>query len=240
MYYNDNRCPNQLYNNSNNKFTSSSGHTLKRRREWHVEKGRRKVLKVLFKEATLISRKGRSNKIMPSTPSFTTRPGIVNRLHASSDILPRMRTRLQPMHTKLPLILLFLSCLCFGYAHAVAECTSGNSLSCFHCNSHVDPFCADPFNWTTLPPVKECDGCCVKIVQHIDTPNWKVRRGCTDNLDINMFMVDHVCMSEGGGKGKMCFCEDDECNAATRPSAGPSAATAIISTLLFLLHHTSD
>ena len=52
------------------------------------------------------------------------------------------------------------------------------------------------------------------------TANWKVRRSCTDKVDINMFMVDHVCMSEGGGRGKMCFCEENECNHASRTIHG--------------------
>ena len=48
----------------------------------------------------------------------------------------------------------------------------------------------------------------------------KIRRSCTDDIDINLFLVDHVCMSEGGGKGKMCYCKQNECNGAEQTAAG--------------------
>jgi len=115
-------------------------------------------------------------------------------------------------------ILTLVICFSFGVALASKECQGNTKLKCFECNSHLDSRCSDPFNWTTPPPMKQCDGCCVKIVQGLDTPDWKVVRSCTDDVDINMFMVDHVCMSEGGGRGKMCFCEENECNAAVPSS----------------------
>ncbi len=88
------------------------------------------------------------------------------------------------------LILLGLTLMAihFGYVNAVAECmckkgllkyvinyfitiyfSAGNKIKCFECNSHEDPLCADPFNWTTLPARKICEGCCVKIIQGLDT-----------------------------------------------------------------------
>ena len=47
--------------------------------------------------------------------------------------------------------------------------SAGNKIKCFECNSHDDSRCEDPFNWTTIPDRKLCEGCCVKIVQGINT-----------------------------------------------------------------------
>jgi len=131
---------------------------------------------------------------------------------------------------------LIIFVICIGYVSGVAECMSGNKIKCFECNSHDDSRCEDPFNWTTIPNRKLCEGCCVKIVQGINTAEMKIRRGCTDDLEINLFIVDHVCMSEGGGKGRMCFCEENECNSSLK-TAAPSMTTMNNFLLLSMLQY---
>ena len=83
------------------------------------------------------------------------------------------------MHLKSFIINIVPACLpaCLSVCHATTTIhivykfyfSAGNKLKCFECNSHKDEYCADPFNWTTLPPIQVCEGCCVKIVQGMGT-----------------------------------------------------------------------
>jgi len=125
---------------------------------------------------------------------------------------------------------------------AGGDCTSGKIIDCFECNSWDDPRCHDPFNYTIhkkdMPPLRDCEGCCVKMVQFIGTEHYQVKRTCTDNFDVNFFMVNHACMTEGHRHGHMCFCEEDECNAANaiyRPNWGLTLITLTSLTLFHIL-----
>ena len=113
-------------------------------------------------------------------------------------------------------------------------CKLGSKVWCYECESINDPYCNDPFNVSfDMSLMKMCEGCCVKIVLEKNTrkslssipliiifilyiimniAQKNIWRTCTSRLQINLFMVDHVCMEESGGQGHMCFCESDGCN----------------------------
>ena len=56
----------------------------------------------------------------------------------------------------------------------------------------------------------------MKMVQFIGTVHYQIKRTCTDSFEVNFFMVNHACMTEGHRHGHMCFCEEDECNSGLR------------------------
>ncbi|XP_075590530.1 glycosylphosphatidylinositol-anchored protein quiver [Dermatophagoides farinae] len=111
-----------------------------------------------------------------------------------------------------PVLFILIISIFIPMANCEEECLR-SKVWCYECESINDPYCNDPFNVSfDMSLMKMCEGCCVKIVLEKNTPQKNIWRTCTSRLQINLFMVDHVCMEESGGQGHMCFCESDGCN----------------------------
>lgn len=123
----------------------------------------------------------------------------------------------------------------YGGAGECRRYVGARTIECYDCDSRFDPHCAviDENNLNSIKPfAKPCKGCCVKFFHKLANGEHYIHRMCTEHIIINYFMVDHVCMSEGKGRGKMCFCEENLCNGGMVLSASAQIGVLLVLTVL--------
>ncbi|CAM1321456.1 Uncharacterised protein g7796 [Pycnogonum litorale] len=130
----------------------------------------------------------------------------------------------------------FLTVHQFRFARSEDECRHSEPVPCYRCDSHQDFRCNDPFNKTMFQDEKNiqlCKGCCVKLVKDHYTDKERIIRTCTRDLEMHMYLIDHVCMHEHDWTGHMCICESELCNHASYPTVSIIIVMCLFITCVF-------
>ncbi|KAK7868941.1 hypothetical protein R5R35_002577 [Gryllus longicercus] len=130
-------------------------------------------------------------------------------------------------------------------ALAVSWTPTGEALSCYECNSHADPLCAESTPPETLK--KDCSEkaegrqytLCRKIVQHIEfevngnKPEQRVIRSC--GWENSTYLNRCYQRSGFGGRQEVCSCTTDNCNGAPHLPVLPALSLVAGVTALYRL-----
>jgi len=98
------------------------------------------------------------------------------------------------------------------------DCVESNEPTiCYHCDSHVDPNCGDPFKYSHYyiskqPYLVECQGCCIKMLDpKANGTGIRIRRSCTEKLPSVNFTLKSNCQ-KAKNEREICLCKEGLCN----------------------------